>query len=115
GWLDAVVELYTHRRWVFGDGDRRTGYSVVLFGRHGVQWAVDHAQVEKLRHSPGVSSIQVTFHPDRPPDTHAMPPGGFRLAIVNGWDLATGVLVRERLSRLFRAAEPAAVAPAATR
>ena len=115
GWLDAVVELYTHGRWAFTDGDRRTGYSVVLFGRHGVRWTIDHAQVETLRHVPGVSSIQVTFHPDRPPDTHAMPPGGFRLAIVNCRDLAAGMLVRERLTRLFRAAEPAAIALAATR
>jgi hypothetical protein len=115
GWLDAAVDLYANGRWDFTDGDRRTGYSVVLFGHHGVRWVVEHAQVEKLRQVPGVSSIQVTFHPDRPPDTHAMPAGGFRLAIVNCRDLATGVLVRERLARLFRVAEPAAVAPAATR
>jgi len=34
-----------------------------------------------------------------------MPPGGFRLAIVNCWDLAVGVLVRERLTRMFRSAD----------
>jgi hypothetical protein len=104
GWLDALVELYTHGRWRFADAGRRTGYSVVLFGRHGVRWSVDEAAVEQLRRTPGVSSIQITFHPDRPPASHAMPPGGFRLAIVNCWDLTVGILVRERLATLFRAA-----------
>jgi hypothetical protein len=105
GWLESVVELYAHGRWQFADRTRRTGYSVVLFGRHGVRWTIDAAAVERLRGIDGVSSIQVTFHVDRPPDAHAMPPGGFRLAIVNCWDLATGLLVRERLASLFRAAE----------
>ncbi len=31
-----------------------------------------------------------------------MPPGGFRLALVNCWDLQAGLAVRERLKRLFR-------------
>ena len=30
-----------------------------------------------------------------------MPPGGFRLAIVNCWDLAVGKRVRSRLNTLF--------------
>jgi len=34
-----------------------------------------------------------------------MPPGGFRLAIVNCWDLAVGLLVRERLTRMFRTSD----------
>jgi len=102
GWLDAVVELYAHGRWRFADEGRRTGYSVVLFGEHGVRWQIDSGAVDTLRRVPGVSSIQITFHRDRPPAAHAMPPGGFRLAIVNCWDLAVGTLVRERLTRLFR-------------
>jgi hypothetical protein len=108
GWLDAVVELYAHGRWRFADAGRRTGYSVVLFGRHGVRWSIDGDAVERLRRVAGVSSIQVTFHPDRPPDAHAMPPGGFRLAIANCWDLAAGILVRERLATLIHAADTTA-------
>jgi hypothetical protein len=104
GWLEAVVALYAHGRWRFADAGRRTGYSVVLFGRHGVRWTIETGAVEVLRRHAGVSSIQVTFHPERAPERHAMPPGGFRLAIVNCWDLATGLLVRERLARLFRPA-----------
>jgi hypothetical protein len=108
GWLDAVVDLYAHRRWRWADAERRTGYSVVLFGRHGVRWGIDGSVVEALRRIPGVSSIQITFHPGRPLETHAMPPGGFRLAVVNAWELAVGLLVRERLARSFRAAGHAA-------
>ena len=105
GWVESVVELYAHGRWRFADAGRRTGYSVVLFGEHGRRWAIDAAAVDGLRRVAGVSSVQITFHADRPPDTHAMPPGGFRLAIVNCWDLATGLLARERLARMFYASE----------
>ncbi len=105
GWLDGVVELYAHGRWRFADTGRRTGYSVVLFGEHGRRWAIDPAAVDAHRRVAGVSSVQVTFHADRPPDAHAMPPGGFRLAIVNCWDLTVGLLVRERLRTMFQAVD----------
>ena len=105
GWLESAVDLYARSRWSFADPARRTGYSVVLFGTHGVRWAIDPAEVDGLRRVAGVSSIQITFHAERPPATHAMPPGGFRLAIVNCWDLAVGLLVRERLARMFRASD----------
>ncbi len=102
GWVDALVGLYRDGAWDFSDDDRRTGYSVVLFGAHGVDYAIDRARVPELMEgSPDVSSIQVTFHDDRPPETHAMPPGGFRLAIVNCWDLAAGFDVRDRLTLRF--------------
>jgi hypothetical protein len=48
-----------------------------------------------------VTSVQVTFHEDRPPEQHAMPPGGFRLAIVNGFDLRAAQAARERLRAHF--------------
>jgi hypothetical protein len=38
-----------------------------------------------------------TFHEDWDPERHAMPPGGFRLAIINCWDRAVGLAARERL------------------
>jgi hypothetical protein len=43
---------------------------------------------------PEVTSVQITFHEDRR-RRHAMPPGGFRLAIVNCWDLDVGRRARE--------------------
>jgi hypothetical protein len=101
GWVESVVRLYTGRRWEFDDDARRTGYSVVLFAPHGPRYRADRTAIALLRGLPGVSSLQVTFHEDRPPQAHAMPPGGFRLAIVNCWDLAVGLAVRERLARMF--------------
>jgi hypothetical protein len=38
-----------------------------------------------------------------------MPPGGFRLAIINCWDLAAGQEVREELRRLFHPIKDAAM------
>ena len=51
-----------------------------------------------MRALPSVSSVQITFHENKPADQHAMPPGGFRLAIVNCWDLAAGIAAREMLA-----------------
>ena len=100
GWLESVVDLYARGRWRFDDRPR-AGYSVVLFGAHGRRYWIDPDAVQALRAAPGVSSIQITFDARRPFDQHAMPPGGFRLAIVNSWDLASGRTVRARLARLF--------------
>jgi hypothetical protein len=75
---------------------------VVLFGAHGRRYQqVDPSVVESLRKIPGVSSIQITFHQDKPPELHTMPPGGFRLAIVNVWDLEVGLRVRKDLALRF--------------
>jgi hypothetical protein len=100
GWLESVVRLYTDDRWRFATRPR-TGFSVVLFGRHDLVYAIERGAVDGLRRAPGVSSIQITFDPAKPREQHAMPPGGFRLAIVNCWDLAVGLAVREDLRRLF--------------
>jgi hypothetical protein len=102
GWVDALVRLYAEGVWDFDDGNRRDGYSVVLFGPHGVQYEHPPADlVDRLRATDGVSSIQITFHEDRPPASHSMPPGGFRLAIVNSFDLDVGRRVREELALNF--------------
>jgi hypothetical protein len=102
GWLPAVVDLYTEGRWQYPDRDRRDGYSVVLFGPHGCRPTPPRRPLlEALRAEPGISSIQVTFHPELAPERHAMPPGGFRLAIVNCWDLQAGMEARERLRQEF--------------
>ncbi len=101
GWLEAAVDLYRTGRWRWRDGDRRIGYSVVLFGGHGMRWTISPRIVDRLRAWPGVASIQVTFDEGKPPSAHAMPPGGFRLAIVNSWDLALGKRIRAALKRAF--------------
>lgn len=102
GWLDALVALYAHGHWRFPADESRDGYSVVLFGPHGIEFRhPPEASVEELRRERGITSVQITFHGDRRAAAHAMPPGGFRLAVVNCWDLAAGERVRARLARLF--------------
>jgi hypothetical protein len=101
-WLVAMVRLYRDRRWEFADTDRRDGFSVVLFGAHGVEYRhPDPDLVEAILQRPGISSVQVTFHADKPVWAHAMPPGGFRLAIVNCWDLEAGLMARQELALGF--------------
>jgi hypothetical protein len=110
GWLGSVVDLYARGRWRFDDR-RRAGYSVVLFGAHGRRYWIDPDAVQALREVPGVSSIQITFDIRKPLAQHAMPPGGFRIAIVNSWDLATGRAIRARLGRLFESLGENGAAP----
>ncbi|HSY06734.1 MAG TPA: hypothetical protein VK803_12415 [Steroidobacteraceae bacterium] len=102
GWLDAVVGLYARGSWQFADRERRDGYSVVLFGPHGREYRHPPASlVERVRAMAQVTSVQITFHPERPAAAHPMPPGGFRLAIVNCLDLAAGRDARRRLAEFF--------------
>jgi len=103
-WVAAVVRLYHAKRWDFGDGTRRDGYSVVLFGPHGHSFRHPPPElVEQTLQIPDVSSVQITFHEDRPPAQHSMPPGGFRLAVVNCWDLGAGLTARGKLAAHFSA------------
>jgi len=106
GWLAAVVRLYATGAWQLQER-RQTGYSVVLFGAPGVAPRIDRTVVAALLNTAGISSIQITFDESQPPAAHAMPPGGFRLAIVNCWDLESGNRLRSELRRLFSAVRPA--------
>jgi hypothetical protein len=102
GWVDALIRLYARGEWRFDDSERRTGYSVVLFVPHGPHYR--HPPVELKRKAsslPGISSLQITFHENLPPGRHAMPPGGFRVAIINCWNRAAGDAAREMLRAHF--------------
>lgn len=102
GWLDALVALYASGHWSYTDTVRRDGFSVVLFGPHGPHYHKPPIRViEDLLSQPEISSVQMTFFEDKPPEQHSMPPGGFRLAIVNCWDLDAGFAARERLALHF--------------
>jgi hypothetical protein len=98
GWVEALIGLYHAAKWDFTDRERREGHSVVLFGPKGRRYRhPPRALIEEALRMPNVTSVQTTFHEDRDPEAHAMPPGGFRLAIVNCWDLDVGLRARERL------------------
>jgi hypothetical protein len=102
GWMTALVGLYATGEWLFDAHDLRTGYSVVLFGPHGIEYRHPAAErVAELLTNPNVTSIQITFHDERFAGSHSMPPGGFRLAVVNCWALRTGKQVRAGLAALF--------------
>lgn len=106
GWLEAVVELYAKRRWRYADADRRTGYSVVLFGSHGIAYTRPPAEfVGEIAAREAVTSVQITFHEDVPPEQHAMPPGGFRLAVINCRDLEAGMKARDDIALSFWSAQ----------
>jgi len=106
GWLQALVRLYRDGVWEYADSDRREGYSVVLFGAHGVEYRhPDPELVQGIGGRPEISSVQITFHADKPVWAHAMPPGGFRLAIVNCWDLEAGLAARQELALSFWSAQ----------
>ena len=97
-WVSAVIRLYAEGIWDFPDSDRCDGYSVVLFAPHGPRYRHPPASlVEDIERQPGVTSVQITFHEHKDPALHAMPPGGFRVAIVNCTDLAAGRSAREQL------------------
>ena len=97
-WVEALIGLYAHGAWTYPDTARADGFSVVLFLPHGPAYRHPPAAVtEAVRAMGGVSSVQITFHEDKDPAHHAMPPGGFRVAIVNARTLAAGQAGRERL------------------
>jgi hypothetical protein len=103
GWVQALVNLYANREWRFDDSKRKDGYSVVLFAPHGPTFRhpPQHA-IDQANKTPGVTSIQISFHEDRDPAHHSMPPGGFRLAIINATDLDAGRAARDLLNpKLF--------------
>jgi hypothetical protein len=106
GWLDAMVGLYARRVWDYADRERVTGYSVALFGPHGRRYRHPESRIaDEILASTGVTSLQITFHDDRADLGLAMPPGGFRLAVINAWDLRAGMGARRRLAEFFGVGE----------
>jgi hypothetical protein len=111
GWVEAMIRLYAEGSWSYPDTDRRDGFSVVLFGPHGRYRAPPESVVGAALAIPDVSSVQITFYADRDPALHPMPPGGFRLAIVNSRTLQAGRAARDRLAAALL---PASCGPAAS-
>lgn len=106
GWVDALVALYRDGRWHFADDRRIDGFSVPLFARHGNRFRHPSEKTQgTVRSMRGVTSLQITFHEAKTLGDHPMPPGGFRLAIVNSTDLAQGFAARRYLAAAFDSPE----------
>ena len=113
GWATPYRDLYAiGLRFVRRPRD---GFSLVLCGPHGRRYRHPPAAlVNEVASMPGVSSVQITFHEDRPPEQHSMPPGGFRVALVNSFGLEKGRAAREVLRKHFLGPEPAVNIPSRT-
>lgn len=102
-WVEALVRLYREGKWSLDEEERRPGYSVVLFVPHGPRYRhPPQALQREVLAMPSISSLQITFHEDWDVGRHAMPPGGFRVAIVNCWSLPAGQAARDRLRTHFQ-------------
>ena len=102
GWVEALVRLYEKGEWRFDDRARRDAFSIPLFARHGGGFVHPSAEHQAcVRALPHVVSLQITFHETKNPADHPMPPGGFRLGIVNCTDLEAGIAARRELARAF--------------
>jgi hypothetical protein len=107
-WLDAVVRLYRCGDWEYSDEKRVDGYSVVLFGPHGRPYRYPSPELlASYEAAPGISSVQITFFEGRAAHEHVMPPGGFRLAVINSANFVAGARLRSIVARDFGLAEPA--------
>ncbi len=105
-WFAAVVALYGEGHWPLGEEKVRRGYSVPLFARHGdVPRHPSPAVQAAIRAMPNVSSLQITYDEQKADEAHPMPPGGFRLGIVNGWDLPDLFAARRALAAAYPGVE----------
>jgi hypothetical protein len=96
------VKLNQHGIWSLREEHRRLGFSVPLFARHGaVPPHPPQGAQYSVRAMKDAASLQITFHESKPGDQHPMPPGGFRLALVNCWSLKAGFAARKEIARAF--------------
>ena len=103
GWVEALVSLYATGVWSFKETPE-PGFSIPLFAKHGGAYKhPTELQQAIILAMPHVKSLQITFHESMKSDLHSMPPGGFRLAIVNCTNLAAGLEARRALATYFPA------------
>jgi hypothetical protein len=105
-WFDALVGLYANGTWREAQNPKRVGYSIPLFAKHGQVPPHPSAELQaRIRAMPDVSSLQITYFPAKAGDAHPMPPGGFRLGLINCWDLDAGFAALDVLSSGFPGVE----------
>lgn len=113
-WVEALIRLYADGVWRFEDASRKEGYSLALFGPHTGRYRHPPKSLQQeLLRQPGMSSLQFTFHEGVDNALHSNPPGGFRLSVINCWELEAGRRVRQRLAEFFDLAAPVNIREAA--
>ncbi|MDE2445277.1 MAG: hypothetical protein KGO94_03805 [Alphaproteobacteria bacterium] len=106
GWVHALVNLYAEGKWTFKPGNEVEGYSIPLFAKPHARLLQPPAQVQaEIRCLPHVRSLQITFHEMKDVSQHPMPPGGFRLGIINADVLQAGFFARRKLAEAFAGIE----------
>ena len=98
--VPSLIELYRSGSWRMGPLNR-TGCSVVLFGEHRNYRKPSQAFLAPFIDHEQVTSIQLPFHETMDYRQHSMPPGGFRLAIVNGFSLEKCKETRDEIRQEF--------------
>ncbi|MGM0422845.1 MAG: hypothetical protein ACQEQL_07100, partial [Pseudomonadota bacterium] len=98
GFVKNLIDLYNpDRPAAHFESIKKKGYSVVLFLPHKQYEKPDFRQVESFIDGDHITSIQFSFDPSLAHTDHSMPPGGFRVAIINGFDKEACLDVRETL------------------
>lgn len=104
--MEAVVMLRSGKFTLSSDAFKvqAKGYSVILFARRRRNhWKKPpEREIQSLLRLYNISSIQLPFDEWQPAEQHSMPPGGFRLAILNGFTLEECLRAREDLKECFR-------------
>lgn len=104
-WLPALVGLYARGIWEMDTSQDVVGYSVPLFASHGGPFRHPAQTTQaKIRALPQVTSLQITFYELQADELHPMPPGGFRLGIINCTNLEAGLAARKQLAECFPSA-----------
>jgi hypothetical protein len=104
GWVSALIRLYETGRWHFAGEQRREGFSVPLFASHGKNFRHPPETLQaRVRAMPHIKSLQITFHEQKATEDHPMPPGGFRLAVINATDLGAAMRARRVLAEAYPA------------
>ena len=105
-WLDALVKLYAEGEWTLKNDAQKIAYSIPLFLKHGLVPPHPSDELQKrIRALPGVSSLQITYYESRKDTAHPMPPGGFRLGLINSFDYEEGLKARDVLATGFEGCE----------
>tara|TARA_R110002110_G_scaffold271566_3_gene487001 strand:- start:25184 stop:26122 length:939 start_codon:yes stop_codon:yes gene_type:complete len=99
--IQSVIDLYVKKTWQYKP-NTNTGYSVVLFDEHKQYRKPSADFISKFIDGKKVSSIQLPFDESISFAAHSMPPGGFRLAIINGFCLDSCLRVREAIHQEYK-------------